>query len=132
MSALAIVRAKLLATPAVVAITPASKIHPIMLPEATAAPAIVLNIVGGSDVQVLAGAGGYYDQRVRTECMATTATGVSDLAGKVLAALENVVKATIAGYRDVDIAFAGTENTDWADDRSLARWIRDYSVRWRA
>ncbi len=130
MSAISIVITKLKATAAVTSKVPAAKIFPLMFPQNTAAPAITVNTVGDTDPQMLSGAAAYYDTRVRIEMLAEDPTSVVAIGDAVRAALQDVLKATIAGYHDVDITYT-TYFTDWADDRSLARYTSDFSVRWR-
>lgn len=131
MSAIAIVLNKLKGTPAVVTVVPKANMHPIMWPQTAQPPALVVNLVGGSDPQMLVGAARYYDARVRIECMALTGNDVVAIGEAVKAAIESVVKATVGSFRDVDIAYL-SDFTDWADDRSMARHTADYSVRYRA
>lgn len=131
MSAIEIVITKLKATAAVTALVPKASHYPIMWPEAAQPPAIVINIAGDSDEQMLSGAGKYYETRVRIESMAVSGTAVIAIGNAVRDALQDIVKATIAGFHDVDITYNG-QFTDWADDRSMARVVSDFSVRWRA
>ena len=131
MSAISIVLTKLKATAAVVAKVPKANMHPIMWPQTAQPPALVVNSVGGRDEQVLEGAAGYYEGRVRIESMAITGNDAVAIGEAVKAALESVVKAAIGGFVDVDIFYL-TDFTDWADDRSMARVSADYSVRYRA
>jgi hypothetical protein len=131
MSAIEIVITKLKATGAVTTLIPKASIYPIMWPETAQPPAVVVNVAGDSDVQMLTGAGGYYDTRVRVEALATTGTAALAIGKAILTALESVVKATIGGFHDVDIIYNG-QFTDWADDRSMCRHSSDFSVRWRA
>lgn len=130
MSAIEIVIARLKATPAVTALVPKASHYPIVWPETALPPVNVLNVVGDSDPQTLAGGSRYYNTRIRIDSLATTGTAAVAIGSAVRDALD-VTKATIAGYHDVDIAYLG-QSTDWADDRSMARVITDASVRWRA
>lgn len=130
MSGLAIVTAKLLATSAVTAIV-GQDVNAIMAPQTTEPPNIVLNLAGGNDQQMLSGAGKMYEQRIATESVARTATAAVALGDAVIDALQDVVKQTIAGCTDVDIALGTTDYTDWAEDRSLYRRTIHFSVKFR-
>lgn len=131
MSAISIIITKLKATPAVTMLVGGPSIYPIMWPETAQPPAIVVNVAGDSDVQMLTGAGGYYDTRVRIEAMAVSGTAALVIGDAIRSELQDVIKATIAGFHDVDIIYNG-QFTDWADDRSMCRHSSDFSVRWRA
>lgn len=131
MSAITIIRTKLGATSAVTTLVPKASMYPIMWPQAAQPPAIIINLVGDVDVQMLSGAGRYYDSRIRLECIHTSPTETVAIGDAVQAALEDVVKATIGAFTDVDIQYL-SRFTDWADDRSMCRDTADYSVRWRS
>lgn len=129
MSALGIVIAKLKATAGVTTLVAVAKIYPVVLPQAVAAPAIVCNIVGGRDDQMLDGAARFYEHRVSVECLAATGSAVVAIGDAVMAALENA-NGTFDGSV-ASIYFSDLDLTDFADDRSLARRILHFRVRWR-
>lgn len=131
MSAIGIVVTKLKTTAGVTALVPSARIYPVIFPQGVTAPAIVVNIVGGRDEQMLTGAGKFYEHRVSVECLAVDGSTAVAIGDAVMAALQDVVKATIAGHAGTDVAFADTDVTDYADDRSLARRILHFRVRWR-
>lgn len=132
MSALSIVRTKLAATAAVTALV-SNRIYPIIFPQEAVLPCIVLNIISGADIAAhLAGQGGYYRHRIRTEMLDDDASDLDSLSDAVLAALNGVIKATIANCVDVDILFGGLDMTDYSDDRTTFRRLLDFDVTWRA
>lgn len=131
MSSIEIVVAKLKATAGVTDLVSKASIYPIMWPERAQPPVLVVNLAGGKDRQLVTGAGRYYHGRILIEVLATSATDVTAIGKATITALENVVKQTIAGYRDVDIAYDGGDFTDWADDRSMARWTIPFTVDWK-
>lgn len=108
------------------------RIYPIMAKQGAAPPLLIMNIVGGIDSDTLAGAGRYYQQRVSIEVLHTNATDCMALGDAVLTALSDVIKQTVAGFSDVDVAFAGTDFTDYADDQSAYRRTLQFTVRFRA
>lgn len=131
MSSIGIIVTKLKATPGVTALVPKASIYPIKWPQMAQPPALVLNLVGGTDRQMLNGAARYYSGRVNIEVLDTDASSVDAIGRAVITALESVVKAAIASCRDVDIAYEGGDFTDWADDRSMARWTIPFRVDWK-
>lgn len=131
MSSIAIVVTKLKATTSVTTLVPKASIYPIMFPQGASAPAILVNLAGGRDRELIGGAGQYYSSRVNLEILDTDPSNVDALGKAVIAALGDVVKQTVAGCVDVDIAYDGGDFTDWADDRSMARWTIPFRVDWK-
>lgn len=131
MSGLSIAITKLVATPAVTAITTSARIYPIMFPQNAALPCVVVNITSGRDEHMLTGAGGYYQQRVTVECLAESASAAMTLGDKVRSALESNVNATIGSFTGVSTQFADFERTDYSDDRSTYRRSLDFFIRFR-
>ncbi len=106
-------------------------IYPVMFPQMALPPCIVLNIVGGTDEQILAGAGGYYTHRIRAETISRDTSQAISLGTLVRNVLGDVTKATVGTAIDVDIYFDNVDHTDAADERDMARRIQDFCVRWR-
>jgi hypothetical protein len=130
LSALTIVNTTLLDAPGVTSLV-GTKVYPVVSPAQTAPPVIVVNRVSGDDDAMLSGAMRYYRNRMQVDCIAVTAKSAEQIGEAVLDALNGVVKATIAGCMDVDILFASTDQTDFADDRSIFRRLLQFNVRWR-
>lgn len=132
MSAMQIVITKLVATSAVTALVPASKIFPVTVGQGTNPPAITVSEMPRRDQPLLeGGASGYYEQRVTVDCMAETAEAGLAIANAVFGALHGPTKASISGFSDVDILEKGGAGSGYSDDRSLFTAGMDFSVRWR-
>lgn len=117
----------------VIAKTTARRLYPGQAPQEATTPYVVFNLDGGADPQMLEGAGGYPEVRVVAECLGSSASEALDVGDAIHAALDNVVKATIAGIAsDIDIYWQGFDITDPADAMALSRRSIHFYVRARA
>ena len=131
MSGIEIVRQRLVTNSAVRALVPAANVYPIAVPQGAPKKRIFLYKSGGNDHQVLSGAAKLYMNRISVVSEDETASIAITIDKAVLAALENVVKATVLGLHDVDIFTADTEFTDYDDTIQVFRCHRDFRVHWK-
>lgn len=142
MSATAIVVRLLLDDSAVTA-----GVHAIVIPQEATMPAITVNLVSEQQDHVIEGAQPVFDSRVSVACHAETVDGVIHLGEAVKKALEGTilwevdppvshhmpagVPAPTTWYGSATICKAGSDVTDWNEDRTVFRRILDWRVRWQ-
>ena len=132
MSGIGIVLAKLVTLPAVVsAVGGIGKLYPIEADQGVPPPYIVVNHMNVADTQMLAGAGEYYESRIRVMIVGATRDAVENLGTTIVTEFGRVVKQSFAGATDIDFRKADMDMSDSADDRSTFRRIVDYYVNWR-
>lgn len=129
MSATNIVIQALLAAPGVTGIV-GQRINPLSLPQGEALPAIIVYPVSETDEQMLSGAARYYEGRVTVDCQSVSSGQVDQLGEAVKAALEDKTNQSFAG-KVATILKQGSDFAEYNDERSLARRVIDFTVRWR-
>lgn len=134
MSAIPIITQLLLANEDVTDIV-GDKIFPIMAPQNTERPYIVLHLVDTEDAEYLYGAARYYRSLVQvdsyTEQTPEGAAQVMRLGDAVIEALNGVVKAKVAGSVDIDVLLGDTDFTESFLEAQTHRRYTRFTCRWR-
>jgi hypothetical protein len=110
--------------------------YPVVIPERAALPCIVVNLIAEDQNVVLNGSQNSYASRVSVACHAGTATAANALGEAVKSCLGGVINAAVdigespALEIGATILKAGTDLTDYSDDRTVFRRILDFNVRW--
>lgn len=130
MSTLEIAITRLKAVTAVTDIVTANRIYPVAAPQKAVAPYVVVGLAAEEDEQLLAGAAKLYKGRVQVDCVAADGNNADLLGEAVKAALEDVVKASIAG-KTVDSEKDGIDFTQVSDDRTAFRRVIGFYIRWQ-
>lgn len=117
------------------------KIYPILAPQDTQPPFIVVHLIDQMDMaRHLAGSGKYWRSVVQVDCLyhgeiAGASSLVFELGEKVIAALDGTVKAAVTGftgtYSDVDIMHGGGDHSDYEQDRNSVRRVIRFGINWR-
>lgn len=133
MSALQIIANKLNNDAALKAVVPVAKQFMVVASQTATKPFLIMSSVGGTDEVTLSGQGQYPRERIQIECVASSYTAARQIADLVYAALVDTIKESIPALnvKDVDIVAAGSEITDYSDDRASFFILADYRVRWR-
>lgn len=131
MSAVAIVINRLLAaSPVTTAV--AQKVYPVLPPQNTQLPLIVVHLIGTVDHPNLSGAGAYYRSTVQVDSIAGSGGAAIDLGEKVITALNGIIKATVSGCNDVDILLdGGSDFTEYDEQATSFRRVTRFMVHWR-
>lgn len=136
MSAPKIVINRLLAASGVTAIV-GSRAFPILAPQNTQPPLIVVHLISTVDLgRTIDAAGDYFRSVVQVDCIAAgspaAAGQVIDLGEAVIAALNGVIKQTVVGCSDVDILLNdGEDFTEYDQELQTFRRVLRFTVIWR-
>lgn len=134
MSAVPIITQLLLAAPEVAALV-GDKIFAIQAPQDALRPYVVVHLTDNDDTPLLRGAGRYYRSVIQldlySEMSPSGATEVILLGDAIIDALNGVVKASIAGCKDVDVLLGSTDFTESALEANTHRRVIQFNVRWR-
>lgn len=136
MSAPKIVINRLLAAAGVTAVVGA-RVFPILAPHNTQPPLIVAHLISTVDLgRTINAAGDYFRSVVQVDCIAAgmpaAAGHVIDLGEAVIAALNGIIKQTVAGCSDVDILLNdGEDFTEYDQELQTFRRVLRFTVMWR-
>lgn len=124
----------LLSDPGVTALVD-DRVYPLVAPQESVLPNIVVTQVSDNDPMHLTGASRLPESRVSVVSRADTATGMMDLADAVKAALRDIIHQTVGGSpplsTDVCVYKTAVDITSVFDDPMSYEQSVDFMVRWR-
>ena len=133
MSATAIVIRLLLEDSAVTA-----EPFPVVIPQTASLPCIVVNLVSEQQDHVIEGAQPVFDSRVSVACHGATPDEANDLGEAVKRCLEGVISWEVENgdsppgiWGTATIWKAGSDMTDFNEQRTVFRRVIDWRVRWQ-
>lgn len=134
MSAVTVLIAKLVGTASITNIVGSGGIHYAIAPQSAAPPFLLIRRVDEDDEIMLDGVSGLRETRLSIECAAegSDTAGIETLGEALISALSATAKESVGGATDVEFWKAGTDITDYAEDRSIVSRIIDFYMRWRA
>ena len=132
LNAIDIATAALLADSGITALV-GRRVWPVIAPQDSALPNIVVTQISEIDVNHMSGNSGRLpESRISIVSRGTTATEMMNLADTVKIALRDIQHQSIGGSPDVTIQKASTDVTQFFDEPPVFEQTADYRIRWRS